>query len=133
MKKKPMSRSENMSRIKSKNTRIEMLLRKELWQRGIRYRVNCKDIFGKPDICFRKKKIAVFCDSEFWHGKDFLEGKIPKSNQEYWIPKIMRNIERDKTVTENLQSDGWTVIRFWGKEIIKNTVQCADEVVAHLN
>ena len=133
MKKLPMSRSENMSRIKSKNTKIEILLRKELWHRGISYRINCKDIFGKPDICFRKKKIAVFCDSEFWHGKDFLEGRIPKSNQDYWIPKITRNIERDKEVTEKLQIEGWTVLRFWGKEILKNTSECAGMIEYYLN
>ena len=75
-KKLPINRSENMSRIKNKNTSIELLLRKELWKRGLRYRVNDKSIFGKPDIVFKRKKIAIFCDSEFWHGKKFLEGEI---------------------------------------------------------
>lgn len=126
MPKKPMTRSENMSRIRSKNTSIEILLRKELWSRGIRYRINCKNVFGRPDICFKGKKIAVFCDSEFWHGKDFMNGKIPKSNQEYWIPKIERNIKRDKEVNKQLETEGWTVIRFWGKEIQKETSVCAD-------
>ncbi|MDQ1341034.1 MAG: mismatch endonuclease, patch repair protein, partial [Campylobacterota bacterium] len=72
---KPMSRSENMSRIKSKDTSIEIKLRKELFKKGFRYRKNCKDIYGKPDICFKGKKIAIFCDSEFWHGKNFYNGK----------------------------------------------------------
>ena len=132
-KKTPMNRSENMSRIRSKDTSIEIILRKELWKRGYRYRKNCKNIFGKPDICFKKKKIAVFCDSEFWHGKDFLEGRVPKSNQEYWIPKIKRNIERDKEVTETLQLEGWIVIRIWGKEILKNTSECANMIESYLN
>lgn len=128
-----MSRSENMSRIRSKNTQIEVILRKELWSRGIRYRINSKNVIGKPDICFKGKKIAVFCDSEFWHGKEFLKGRIPKSNQDYWIPKIERNIERDKEVNKKLKKDGWKVIRFWGKEILKNPVKCADTIEKYLN
>lgn len=123
-----MSRSENMSRIKSSNTSIELILRKELWSRGLRYRINCKKIIGKPDICFLGKKIAVFCDSEFWHGKDYLEGKVPKSNQEYWIPKIERNINRDKTVNESLKSQQWIVLRFWGKEIMSDVQKIADKI-----
>jgi len=125
-KKKPMTRSENMRRIKSKDTSIEQILRKILWKRGLRYRKNCPDVYGKPDICFKKKKIAVFCDSEFWHGKYFMEGKIPKTNQEYWIPKIKRNIERDKEVTARLKEEGWKVYRFWGKDILKDPEKIAD-------
>ena len=88
-----------MRRIKSKDTSIEIKLRKALWARGYRYRKNCPKIKGKPDICFIGKKVAVFCDSEYWHGKYLLEGRyIPKTNAEYWIPKIRRNIERDKEV-----------------------------------
>lgn len=132
-KKKKMTRSENMSRIRSKNTKIEVLLRKELWSRGIRYRINCKSVFGKPDICFKGKKVAVFCDSEFWHGKDYLEGRKPKSNQEYWIPKLERNIKRDKEVNEWLENNGWKVIRFWGKKIQKETAACAAVIEQTLN
>jgi DNA mismatch endonuclease (patch repair protein) len=105
--KKIISRSENMRRIKSSDTSIEILLRKELWKRGLRYRKNVKDIFGKPDIVFKGKKLAVFADSEFWHGKQFLEGKyIPKTNTEFWAKKITRNIERDKEVNQKLLDDG---------------------------
>lgn len=125
-KKKTITRSENMKRIKSKNTSIEKILRKTLWERGIRYRKNCLDVFGKPDICFKKKKIAVFCDSEFWHGKNFMEGKVPKNNQEYWIHKFRRNIKRDKEVTGHLQEEGWKVLRFWGKDILKSPENIAD-------
>ena len=107
------------------------MLMKELWSRGLRYRKNVSRIFGKPDIVFIGKKIAVFCDSEFWHGYNWEERKNDfKSNKEFWIPKIERNIERDKTVREKLENDGWTVIRFWGNEIEKNLTECADIIEA---
>ena len=119
----------NMQQVKSKDTKIEVMLRKELWSRGLRYQKNCKKVFGKPDIVFIGKKVAVFCDSEFWHGYDWDNKKNEfKSNQEFWIPKIERTIQRDLEVTEKLESDGWIVLRFWGKEIKKNTAGCADIV-----
>lgn len=128
-KKKSITRSENMRRIKSKDTTIEIILRKELWHRGIRYRKNPKDVFGKPDIVFKGKKIAVFADSEFWHGKQYLEGKyIPKTNTEFWVNKIQRNIERDKEVNKKLESEGWIVLRFWETDIRKDVSLCADIV-----
>lgn len=128
-KKTPISRSENMRRIKSKDTSIEILLRKELWKRGLRYRKNVKDVFGKPDIVFKGKKLAVFADSEFWHGKYLMEGKyIPKTNTEFWVEKIERNIERDKEVNQKLKDDGWKVLRFWESDIRKNVASCADIV-----
>lgn len=121
--------SYNMSRIKCKDTAIEVLLRKELWQRGLRYRKNSKKVFGKPDIVFMSKKIAVFCDSEFWHGYDWETRKHDfKKNQDFWIPKIERNIQRDHEVNEYLQADGWLVLRYWGKDIKKNLTACADEI-----
>lgn len=119
--------SKNMKAVKSKDSEIERILRKELWARGLRYRKNAKAVFGKPDIAFIGKKIAVFCDSEFWHGyaweiyqEDF------RSNQSFWIPKIERNMQRDIEVNNQLRSEGWTVLRFWGREIKKNTSACAD-------
>ena len=119
--------SKNMKAVKSKDSEIEQILRKELWARGLRYRKNVKTVFGKPDIAFIGKKIAVFCDSEFWHGyaweiyqEDF------RSNQSFWIPKIERNMQRDIEVNNRLRSEGWTVLRFWGREIKKNTSACAD-------
>ena len=119
--------SYNMQQVKNKDSKIEVLLRKELWSRGLRYRKNVNRIYGKPDIVFIGKKIAVFCDSEFWHGYNWEERKKDfKSHQEFWIPKIERNMERDAEVTAHLESEGWTVIRFWGNEIKKNTAQCAD-------
>lgn len=128
-KKTPEQISYNMQQVKNKDSKIEVLLRKELWNRGLRYRKNVTRIFGKPDIAFIGKKIAVFCDSEFWHGYNWEERKKDfKSHQEFWIPKIERNMERDKEVNEKLISEGWIVLRFWGKEIKKNTVQCADQI-----
>lgn len=121
--------SYNMKQIKNKGSEIEVLLQKELWKRGLRYRKNVKGIIGKPDIAFVGKRIAVFCDSEFWHGYDWENRKQDfKSNQEFWISKIERNIQRDKEVTNTLESQGWIVIRFWGKEIKRNLFECADIV-----
>ena len=118
-----------MKQVKSKGSEIEVLLQKELWRRGLRYRKNVKSIEGKPDIAFIGKKIAVFCDSEFWHGYDWENRKNDfKSNTEFWISKIERNMQRDKDVTQKLQSKGWIVLRFWGKEIKKNLAECADLV-----
>lgn len=122
-----MTRSENMKRIKSKDTSIEIMLRKALWKKGYRYRKNCKDVFGKPDLCFKGKKLAVFCDSEFWHGKYLLESKyIPKTNRKFWIEKLEKNIEQDKTVNMKLKENGWTVLRFWESNIRKNTDKCVE-------
>lgn len=121
----------NMKRVKNKDSKIEITLRKELWNRGLRYRKNVKKILGKPDIVFIGKKIAVFCDSEFWHGFDWEHRKNEiKSNKEFWYKKISRNMERDKEVTEGLENDGWIVLRFWGKEILKDCSRCADEIEA---
>ena len=127
MKKTAEQISYNMSRVKNKDSEIELMLRRELWKRNIRYRKNVKTIFGKPDIAFKGKKIAVFVDSEFWHGYDWEHRKDDiKSNRDFWIPKIERTIQRDVEVTTRLESEGWLVLRFWGKEIKKNLLECAD-------
>ena len=119
--------SYNMSRVKNKDSQIEKMLRKELWRRGLRYQKNVNGIVGKPDIVFKGKKVAVFCDSEFWHGFNWEERKKDfKSHQDFWIAKIERNIQRDKEVNDQLKDMGWTVIRFWGNEIKKHCSQCAD-------
>ena len=123
----PEQRRKNMQAVKNKDSQIELLLRRELWSRGLRYRKNVNRIYGKPDLVFIGKKIAIFCDSEFWHGYNWEERKKDfKSHQEFWIPKIERNMERDAEVTAKLESEGWTVIRFWGNEIKKDTTQCAN-------
>lgn len=118
-----------MKAVKNKDSQIELLLRKELWARGLRYRKNVNRIVGKPDIAFLGKKVAIFCDSEFWHGHNWDERKKDfKSHQEFWIPKIERNMERDIEVTGILESEGWTVLRFWGKDIKKHLQECADQI-----
>jgi DNA mismatch endonuclease (patch repair protein) len=127
--KTPLTRSQQMARVKSKNTSFEMMLRRELWRRGLRYRANDKTIFGKPDIVFKGKKIAVFVDSEFWDGKDYPNGRnIPKENNDYWVKKIERNIARDKEVNRTLKKEGWKVIRIWSKDLKKNVSGFADMI-----
>lgn len=126
----PEQRHKNMSAVKSKDSEIEILLRRALWSKGIRYRKNVKSIFGHPDVAFVGKKVAVFCDSEFWHGYDWENKNAEiKSNRDFWIPKIERNIKRDKEVNKYLEEQGWTVIRFWGKDIKNDAEACADQIV----
>lgn len=127
-------RQKNMRAIKSKGTKIEELLGKALWSKGFRYRKNNKDVFGKPDFTFKKYKIAVFCDSEYFHGKDWENQKHRiKTNKEFWHNKIESNIRRDKEVNEKLTKDGWKVIRFWGQEIKKNLDICIDKIEREIN
>ena len=123
------ARSYNMSMIKGKDTKAEVLLRKELWRRGLRYRKNCPLVYGKPDIVFLRKMIAVFVDGDFWHGYEFekLQERV-KSNSHYWTEKIKHNREHDMDVTLFLVSEGWTVLRFWDFEIKNDLSGCADKV-----
>lgn len=114
-----------MRAVKSKDTKIETKIAKAIWNLGYRYRKNDKTVFGKPDLTFKKYKIAVFADSEFWHGKNWkIRKKDHKSNIDFWHKKIEGNINRDKVVNIKLKSEGWTVIRFWGKEIERNLGKC---------
>ena len=130
----PEQRHKNMQAVKSKDSKIELLLRQELWKRGLRYRKNTKSVYGHPDIAFIGKKIAVFCDSEFWHGYDWEKRKSDiQSNQVFWISKIERNMARDKEVNEYLTSRGWVVLRFWGKQIQKDAAGCADIIEKEVN
>lgn len=120
-------RRKNMQNIKSKNTKIEIILRKALWKKGFRYRKNDIRLPGKPDIVMPKYKIVIFCDSEFFHGKDWDTLKIRlknSNNAEYWIKKISRNRERDDEINKRLSFEGWTVLRFWGEDIKKHTDEC---------
>ena len=123
----PEQRRKNMQHIKAKDTKIEVLLRNALRQKGYGYRKNYKELPGKPDIVLTKYKIAIFCDSEFFHGKDWevLKPRLEKSNNsEFWIKKISQNCKRDEEVNKKLLFLGWTVIRFWGDDIKKNTDEC---------
>lgn len=124
-------RHKNMKNIKSKDTKIERKLCKALWDKGYRYRKNYAKLPGKPDIALTKYKIAIFCDGEFFHGKDWhnQKARLEKSNnREYWINKISKNIERDSKVDRELFQLGWIVLRFWGKDILKNVDKCIDEI-----
>lgn len=124
----PIQRSKNMSAIKSTETKTEKLLRKSLWKLGYRYRKNDKSVFGKPDIVFKRLKIAIFVDSEFFHGKDFETRKKPQTNTEFWNSKISRNIERDNKVNNLLTKQGWIVLRFWSKDVTKNLNEVISEI-----
>ena len=120
-------RSNTMKKIKGKDTSIEVILRKALWARGYRYRKNYKKLPGTPDIVLTKYRIAIFCDSEFFHGKDWNELKVKLekgNNPDYWVAKIGRNIQRDKEKDMLLNFMGWTVIHFWGNDIKKNLNEC---------
>ena len=114
-----------MQAVKAKDSKIETLLAKSLFARGHRYRKNDSIVFGKPDLTFRKIKLAIFVDSEFWHGKDWQVRKLDiKSNQDFWFSKIERNIQRDIEVNRFLKQDGWKVLRFWGKQVEKKVDIC---------
>ena len=126
-------RSYIMSRINSQDTKIEVILRKALWSLGYRYRKNDRSVFGTPDICFKKKKLAVFCDSSFWHGRNYLDGKIPENNRKFWVEKFKTNIKRDVLVNETLEREGWKVLRFWDNEINSNPDRCLSEIRMHLD
>ena len=124
-------RHRNMSNIKNKDTSIELKLRKALWKKGYRYRKNYNKLPGKPDIVLTKYRIAIFCDSEFFHGKDWEKLKLQLEkgkNSEFWINKISKNIERDEKIEKELNFMGWTVLRFWGKDINKNVDECVKVV-----
>lgn len=123
-----------MSAVKSKDTSPELLLRKALWQKGFRYRINVKTMKGKPDIVFTKAKLAIFCDGDFWHGHNWairglssLEEELERYS-DFWKAKILRNIERDKEVTAILEQDGWYVVRLWESEIKSDLDHCVSTI-----
>lgn len=123
-----------MSANKGKGTKLELLFVKLLWNAGVRYRKNDKTVFGKPDFVIRKMEIAIFCDGEFWHGRNWEERKNDhKSNCDFWHSKIERNIRRDKEVNEQLKAQGWTVFRFWKTEITKESDKCLNRILNYMN
>lgn len=124
-------RSKTMSKIRGKNSVPEMLLRKALWLKNIRFRIHRKDLPGRPDLTIEKYKLAVFVDGDFWHGFDWTERK-PKSNQGFWIPKIERNMQRDQQVNQQLHEMGYTVMRFWEHEVRRNLHACVNQVMLYL-
>lgn len=122
-----------MQAIRSSGTRSEVMLAKALWNKGYRYRKNDRGVFGVPDLTFRRKKLAVFVDSEYFHGKDWETEKYRiKSNRDFWWPKIEGNIRRDTTVNERLLSEGWTILRFWSRDVQKNLVNCVLKIEENL-
>lgn len=125
----PEQRHRCMRANRSKGTRPEIRLGRELWHRGWRYRRNMKGVPGSPDLCFKGRKVAVFVDGEFWHGRNWDEAKMRiKSRREYWWPKIENNIARDTRIDRQLAAMGWRVIRFWDSDVMKNVTACADSV-----
>ncbi len=129
----PVQRTKNMQAVKYKGSKIEQLLITALNEKKFVFETNVGDIFGKPDIVFRSHKVAVFCDSEFWHGKNWETRKHDhKSNQEFWLKKIERNIERDKEVNLILEANGWVILRFWGNEIKKDISYCVEKIKSAL-
>ena len=122
-----------MSHIRASNTKPEIMLRKALWHRGIRYRKNYKELIGKPDIVITRCKIAIFVDGDFWHGKnmDDIEKQV-QSNRTYWLPKIRRNRERDAEVNDVLTEQGWIVLRFWESDIKKQLEQCVAQILDYV-
>ncbi len=129
----PEQRSKIMRAIRSKNTKAEIRLAKALWQLGYRYRKNNKTIFGTPDLTFKKLKIAIFVDSEFFHGKDWeIQKNRVKTNTEFWQKKIERNIQRDIEVNNYLESQNWKVLRFWSEQIEKNLEDCVTKIQSEI-
>jgi len=126
-------RSRQMSKIRGKNTKPELIFRKALWKKGVRYRLDSKQLPGRPDVSIKKYKLAVFIDGEFWHGYNWNERKDKlKSNRGFWIPKIERNMQRDREVNQQLKEMEYTVFRFWTHEIKDNLKTCINDVMVYL-
>ena len=125
-------RSEIMSHVKSKDSKIETLFRKELWQSGFRYRKNSSKYFGKPDIVLPKYKTAIFIDSCFWHGCK-KHCRIPTARKKYWTEKIARNAERDKEVSKHYKKLGWKIFRVWEHEMSKNLNKMLKKIYSDIN
>ncbi|MBT0812965.1 very short patch repair endonuclease [Litoribacter ruber] len=126
-------RSYNMSRIKGSGTKPEKMLKKALWDAGVRYRSNKRKLPGKPDIAFIKYKLVVFVDGSFWHGHDWEHRQQAiKSNRDFWIPKIERNMQRDREINAFYLANGWTIIRFWDFEVKKDLGICVRKIIDFL-
>ena len=125
----PEQRRRCMQANRSKGTKPERMLAQELWHRGYRYHKNVRGIPGTPDICFKSRKVAVFVDGDFWHGRDWLQARQRiKSSKEFWFNKIERNMARDRRTDQRLKSRGWRVLRFWASDVVKHLAECANRV-----
>lgn len=126
-------RSELMGKIKAQDTKPELKLKKTLWNLGYRYRKNLRKLPGSPDIVFKKYKLIIFIDGEFWHGYNWAEKKLKiKTNRGFWIPKIERNMQRDEINNNLLSKDGWNVMRFWEKDIKSDFDNCINRILNHI-
>ena len=127
-------RRKNMQHIRSNNTKSEMMLRKALWHKGVRYRKNYKKLPGKPDIVITKYRIAVFVDGDFWHARGHEEhpGEQIQSNKVFWTKKLKRNVERDKEVNQTLLELGWLVLRYWDSDVNNNCDACVKDIMQYL-
>ncbi len=124
----------NMRAVKASGSRIERALGKALWKAGLRYRKQYKKLPGKPDYVLLKQRIAIFCDSHFWHGYQWEERQSDlKQNRDFWVKKIERNIEHDKEINKELQALGWKVLRFWEHEIENDIESCVQKVMQFLD
>ncbi|MGI4816021.1 MAG: very short patch repair endonuclease [Janthinobacterium lividum] len=124
----PSRRSANMSRIRAKNTKPEMVVRQLLHSMGYRYRLHVKDLPGKPDIVFRGRKKVILVHGCFWHQHSACrEGRLPGTRPEYWIPKLGKNVERDRTHSERLREAGWEQLVIWECDITEQ-----DELASRL-
>lgn len=126
-------RSKIMSKIRGKNTKPELAFRKALYAKGYRYRIDYRKLIGRPDIVLKKYKTAIFIDGEYWHGYNWQERKPKiKTNRDFWIAKIERNMQRDREVNQGLRDLGYAVFRFWENEIKKDLDTCLERVIGHL-
>ena len=127
-------RSTTMQRIRSKDTKAEIILRKTLWRRGIRYRKNYRKLPGTPDIAITKFRIAVFVDGDFWHarGHENAPGEQIGTNQAFWTKKLKRNVERDREVNDALLEQGWLVLRYWESDVLKNVEKCVSAIMEYM-
>ncbi len=134
-KRNPEITSRIMSKIKYKDTKVEIILGREMWKLKLRYRKHYH-LIGKPDFVFVRKKIVIFCDGDFWHGRNFsamVENGRFDNNPGYWIPKMLKTIERDRKIVLALEADGWKVIRLWETEILKAPTESAQLISGIVN
>lgn len=126
-------RSSNMKAVKPSGTKPEVALCKALFAAGVRYRKNVNDVYGRPDICLKKYRLAIFVDGGFWHGRDWeVKKQEIKSNRKFWLDKIERNRKRDKEVNQALKQTGWTVLRFWAEDVLKDPISPATEIASKI-
>lgn len=135
----PLTTSAMMSKVKSRDSKAELLLRRALWSTGFRYRLHKKNLIGKPDIVFTKKKVAVFVDGDFWHGRAIIDEGVEglrrglrTERADWWVSKIQKTITRDKLVTQTLLDDGWRVLRFWESDILENHEKIVHQIHNYL-